>query len=104
MAAFKKPGDALNPKQRKQKVFCALGAAALLAAGVYEYPMISQLMGGGGETAPPPPAQTTAAAPGGATSSLVPPTPAAAGGTPLAAVGQLVDSDVPPPQTQSVLV
>jgi hypothetical protein len=105
--ALKKPGDALKAKQRKQKIFVAIGAVALLAVGVFEYPMIMKLMGGGGEAAPPPPPAQTAAAPTGASptpTSFAPPTPGAAGAAPVAGVGELVESDVPPAPTQSRLV
>jgi hypothetical protein len=101
--AVKKPADALKAKQRKQKIFVAIGGVALLAAAAFEVPM---LMKGSGGTAPPPPAETTAASSGttGTPTSLAPPTPGAAGTTPVAGVGQLVDTDVPPQPSQSRLV
>src|SRR3982751_3221491 len=106
--ALKRPGDALKAKQRKQKIFIAIGAAALLGVGVFEYPMVMKLMGGGGEAAPPPPPAQTAAAPTGGSgtpTSVAPPTPGAAGAAaPVAAVGELVESDVPPAATQTRLV
>src|SRR3954471_1431700 len=105
--ALKRPGDALKAKQRKQKIFIAIGAAALLGVGVFEYPMVMKLMGGGGEAAPPPPPAQTAAAPtaaSGTPTSFAPPTPGAAGAAPVAAVGELVESDLPPAATQTRLV
>lgn len=108
--ARKKPGDALKAKEKKQKIFVAIGLVALLGAGAYEVPMIM----GGGEAAAPPPAATTAApvtaAPQatpatGTPASLAPPTPGATP-TPVtsAGIGQLVDTDLVPQATQTSLI
>ncbi len=102
--ARKKKADLLKAKQRKQKIFVAIGGVALLAAAAFEVPMI---MGGGGEAAPPPPPAETSTVTPGATSaptSFAPPTPGATGAAPAAGIGQLVDTDLPALPTQTRLV
>jgi hypothetical protein len=101
--AVKKPADALKAKQRKQKIFVVVGFVALIGAAVYEVPM---LMKGSGSAAPPPPAETSTVpgTTGGTPTSLAPPTPGSSTAAPVAGVGQLVDTDVPPQPTQSRLV
>jgi hypothetical protein len=101
--AVKKPADVLKAKQRKQKIFVAIGAVALLGAAAYEVPMLTK---GSGSAAPPPPAETSTvpAATGGTATSLAPPTPGTPTTAPVAGVGQLVDTDVPPQPSQSRLV
>lgn len=101
--AVKKPADALKAKQRKQKIFVAVGAVALLGAAAYEVPMLTK---GSGSAAPPPPAETSTVPAGtsGTPTSLAPPTPGTATSAPVAGVGQLVDTDVPPVPSQSRLV
>jgi hypothetical protein len=63
-------------------------------------------MKGSGSAAPPPPADTSTVpgSVGGTPTSLAPPTPGASTTAPVAGVGQLVDTDVPPQPTQSRLV
>ncbi len=101
--ARKKQADLLKAKQKKQKIFVAIGLVGLLAAAAIEVPMIMKQSGGGSTTAPPPPTETTPAPAG--TSSLAPPTPATTTATTATAgVGQLVDTDVPPQQSQDRLV
>ncbi len=103
--ARKKKADLLKAKQRKQKIFVALGGVALLAAAAFEVPMVMKQ--GGGEAAPPPPPAETSTPTPGATSaptSFAPPTPGAAGAAPATGAGQLVDTDLPPQPTQTSLV
>lgn len=100
----KKQADALKAKQRKQKIFVAIGGVALLAAAAFEVPMLMKGSGGSSEPATPPPAAVASPPADGGTTSLAPPTPGTNTAAPAAGVGQLVDTDVPPQPSQDRLV